>query len=371
MLDLMSKKKVMVGMSGGVDSSVAAAILLEQGYDVLGVTMQIWPDMDEDRKQVEGGCCSLSAVDDARRVANTLGIPYYVMNFKEIFEDKVINYFKDEYLKGRTPNPCIACNRHVKFDAMLKKAVGMGIEYIATGHYGIIEYNESKNRYLLKKSKTDKKDQTYALYTLTQEQLSHTLMPIGEYEKERVREIAKEIGLTVATKPDSQEICFVDDNDYGRFIEENTNKKIKSGDFVDSCGNVLGRHKGIVYYTIGQRKGLGITFGKPMFVVAIDAKNNRVVLGDEKEVFSDTLTAADLNLISIDKLDTQINVKAKIRYSAKEADATVIPLESGRVKVIFDIPQRAVTPGQSVVFYDGDIVVGGGVIESNTIRNFK
>lgn len=361
----MSKKKVMIGMSGGVDSSVAAAVLLEQGYDVIGVTMQIWPDMNEERKKAEGGCCSLSAVDDARMVANKLGIPYYVMNFKDVFEKRVINYFKDEYLKGRTPNPCIACNRYVKFDELLQKAVAMGIDYIATGHYAIIEYDSKIERFLLKKSVTDKKDQTYALYNLTQDQLSRTLMPIGNYTKDRVREIAEELGLIVASKPDSQEICFVEDNDYGRFICENTDYKIKPGYFVDIHGNVLGRHKGIVHYTIGQRKGLGIALGKPMFVVEIDVENNRVILGDETEVFSNSLIASDLNFISIDKPVDTLRVKAKVRYSAREADANVIPLEDGKVRVDFDNPQRAITPGQSVVFYDGDVVVGGGVIEKS------
>lgn len=359
----MIKKKVMVGMSGGVDSSVAAAVLLQQGYDVIGVTMQIWPDMDEDRKKTEGGCCSLSAVDDARRVSNKLGIPYYVLNFKDTFEKKVIDYFKEEYLKGRTPNPCIACNRHVKFDAMLNKASSMGIDYIATGHYAKVGYDEKLKRFLLRKSVTDKKDQTYALYNLTQEQLSKTLMPIGEYMKERVREIAKEIGLSVATKPDSQEICFVEDNDYGRFICENTQHKIVPGNFVDTRGKVLGQHKGIVHYTVGQRKGLGIAFGRPMFVVDIDVEKNLVILGEESEIFTDSLIAGDLNFISVEDLKGEMRVKAKIRYSAKEADAVIFKVDDEKIKVVFDAPQRAITPGQSVVFYDGDVVVGGGVIE--------
>lgn len=357
------KKKVMVGMSGGVDSSVAAAVLLEKGYEVIGVTMQIWPDMPEERRKTEGGCCSLSAVDDARWVADKLGIPYYVLNFKEIFEQKVIEYFKREYLAGRTPNPCVACNRYVKFEALLKKAVSMGIDYIATGHYAKIEYDEGRKRYLLKKSVTEAKDQTYALYNLTQEQLSRTLMPIGDFTKDRVREMARDLGLIVASKPDSQEICFVEDNDYGRFIEENTDADIKPGDFIDTRGNVLGRHKGIIHYTIGQRKGLGIALGRPMFVVDIDVKNNRVVLGEETEVFSKSLLASDLNFISIDRLDGELRVTAKIRYSAKEAPALIKPADNGQVEVIFDNPQRAITPGQSVVFYDGDIVVGGGTIE--------
>jgi tRNA-uridine 2-sulfurtransferase len=358
----MSKKKVMLGMSGGVDSSVAAAILLEKGYEVIGVTLKLWQDDNEDKEQVEGGCCSLSAVDDARRVAQTLGIPYYVLNFKDLFKSKVIDDFVDEYLKGRTPNPCIVCNRYIKFEAMLDKAMSMGIDYIATGHYAKIEYDDISRRYMLKKSVTDLKDQTYALYTLTQKQLARVLMPIGDYPKDKVREMAREMGLKVANKPDSQEICFVDDNDYGRFIRENTDKKIPEGYFIDTNGKVLGRHKGIIHYTIGQRKGLGIALGRPVFVVGIDIKNNNVILGEGDDVFSKELTAYDTNFITIDNLTEPINVKAKIRYSAKEADAKIYPLEDGRVKVVFDTPQRAVTPGQAVVFYDRDFVIGGGTI---------
>ncbi len=361
----MAKKKVMLGMSGGVDSSVAAAVLLEQGYDVIGVTMQIWPDKSEESRRTEGGCCSLSAVDDARRVANKLGIPYYVLNFKDVFQEKVIDYFTNEYLKGRTPNPCIACNRFVKFGAMLDKAAAMGIDYVATGHYARIECSSELGRYLLRKSVTERKDQTYALYNLTQDQLARTLMPIGHYTKDQVREMAIELGLSVASKPDSQEICFVEDNDYGKFITENSHCEIIPGDFVDTKGNVLGRHKGIVHYTIGQRKGLGIALGRPMFVVDIDVEKNRVVLGDETEVFDQALLADDLNFISIDALDKPIRVKAKIRYSSKEADATVYPETDDTARVVFDSPQRAITPGQSVVFYDGDIVVGGGTIRQS------
>lgn len=359
-----SKKKVMIGMSGGVDSSVAAAILLEKGYDVVGVTMQIWPGVAEERQKTEGGCCSLSAVDDARRVADKLGIPYYVMNFKDVFKEKVIDYFTDEYIKGRTPNPCIACNRYVKFEALMQKAVAMGMDYIATGHYARIEYDSILKRYLLKKSVTESKDQTYALYTLTQEQLSRTLMPVGDFTKDRIRIMAKELGLSVATKPDSQEICFVEDNDYGRFICENTDYNAIPGNFTDTKGNVLGRHKGIIHYTIGQRKGLGMAFGKPMYVAAIDKERNTVVLGEGNEVFSDTLLAEDLNFIAFEKLDAPKRVKAKIRYSAQESCANIIPLENGDVKVIFETPQRAITPGQSVVFFDDDTVLGGGVIKN-------
>lgn len=358
----MSKKKVMLGMSGGVDSSVAAAILLEQGYDVIGVTLQIWPDKDEQRQKTEGGCCSLSAVDDARRVADTLGIPYYVINFKDLFQNKVINYFIDEYLNGRTPNPCIVCNRYVKFEAMLDKAISMGIDYIATGHYAKIEFDDLRKRYVLKKSVTDLKDQTYALYTLTQKQLARVLMPVGDYSKDKIREMAKGLDLRVANKPDSQEICFVEDNDYGRFISQNTDQEIKEGHFIDTNGKILGKHKGIIHYTVGQRKGLGIAFGNPVFVVGIDVKNNNVILGDPDDVFSRELIANDMNFITFDRLEEPISVKAKIRYSAKEADAKIYPLDDGKVKVVFDNPQRAITPGQAVVFYDEEYVVGGGTI---------
>lgn len=361
----MSKGKVMLGMSGGVDSSVAAALLIGQGYEVIGITMQIWPDMDECRRRTEGGCCSLSAVDDARRVANSLGINYYVLNFKDVFQDKVIDYFTNEYLAGRTPNPCIACNRFVKFEALLAKAVSMGMDYIATGHYARIEYDDKAGRYLLKKSVAAGKDQTYVLYTMTQYHLARTLFPIGGFTKDQVRALASEYGLPVASKPDSQEICFVEDNDYGRFIEENTDAEIKPGYFVDRQGNILGRHRGIIHYTIGQRKGLGVSFGKPMYVAEIRPEDNTVVLGDADEVFSAGLVASDPNFISIDELRDEMRVTAKIRYSAKEAPAVIRPLDSGRVEVLFDEPQRAVTPGQAVVFYDGDIVVGGAVIEKS------
>lgn len=353
----------MLGMSGGVDSSVAAAVLLEQGYNVIGVTMQIWPDADDERKLADGGCCSLSAVYDAGKVADKLGIRYYVLNFKDAFQEKVIDYFKNEYLKGRTPNPCIACNRFVKFEALLKKAVSMGMDYIATGHYARIVYDDNTGRYLLKKSASDTKDQTYVLYTMTQEQLSRTLFPIGDLTKDKVREIALGLDLPVAHKPDSQEICFIDNNDYGRYINENTDVEIKPGYFVDRAGNILGMHKGIIHYTIGQRKGLGISLGKRTYVVAINPKDNTVVLGDDDDVYSGHLTASDLNFISIPELKDEMRVTAKIRYSAKEAAALISPLDEGRVSVIFDEPQRAVTPGQSVVFYDGDTVVGGGIID--------
>lgn len=357
------KKRVVIGMSGGVDSSVAAYLLKEQGYDVIGITMQIWQDMKQDAFEREGGCCSLSAAEDARRVCDKIGIPFYVVNFKEIFEKKVIDYFVEEYFEGRTPNPCIACNRYIKWESLLNKAKALEADYVATGHYAKVEYDENYKRYVLKKSVTIKKDQTYALYNLTQEQLGATLMPLGFYTKDVVREIAHQQHLGVASKPDSQEICFVDDNNYGRFLAERRPGAVKPGYFVDTKGNVLGEHKGIVHYTVGQRKGLGIAFGKPMFVVELIPDRNLVVLGDETEVFGKELIASDVNMILYEKLEKPIRVKAKIRYSAQEADCLVEPLEGNKIKVTFDMTQRAITPGQSVVLYDGDYVVGGGTIE--------
>ena len=354
------KEKVVVGMSGGVDSSVAAYILKEMGYEVIGITMQVWP-WDEEFAEHEGGCCSISAVNDARRVADKLGIYYYVMNFQDVFEKKVINYFVDEYVAGRTPNPCIACNKYIKFDELLRRAGLLGASYVATGHYARIEKDENTGRYLLKRSDDDKKDQTYVLYNLSQFQLAHTLMPLGGYKKDRVREIAEEIGLNVARKPDSEEICFIPDNNHGKFIKEKVPEKVHPGNFVDEKGNILGKHKGIANYTIGQRKGLGIALGKPVFVTDIIPEKNLVVLGVESDIFKDTLIANDLNFIPFENLTSEMKVTAKIRYSAKECPAVISPVDGG-VMVKFEVPQRAITKGQSVVFYDGNLVVGGGTI---------
>ena len=321
------KKKVMLGMSGGVDSSVAAAILKKQGYDVIGVTLQIWPEI-LCGPQPEGGCCSLSAVEDARKVAFQLDIPYYVLNFQDIFEKNVIKYFIEEYTKGRTPNPCIACNRYVKFEAMLNKAVSMDIDYVATGHYAKIEYDDVLGRYLLKKSATDKKDQTYALYNMNQYQLERTLFPIGDFNKEQVRQIAEELGFVVADKPDSQEICFVTDNNYAGFISSRLTEPMPPGNFVDTEGNILGRHKGIYNYTVGQRKGLGLSLGQPMYVVKLDVENNEVVLGKSGKEYSDGLIASDLNWIAFDNLNSTRKAMAKVRYSAKETEATISPIDN-------------------------------------------
>lgn len=357
----MDREKVVVGMSGGVDSSVAAYLLKEQGYDVIGVTMQIWQDEEVDVQEENAGCCGLSAVDDARRVADALDIPYYVMNFKGEFRDNVIDYFVEEYQKGNTPNPCIACNRYVKWESMLRRSLAIGAKYIATGHYARV-VKLPNGRYTLKKAVGIRKDQTYALYNLTQYQLEHTLMPVGDYSKEEVRKIAEKINVRIANKPDSQEICFVPDNDYASFIEEYTNKKIPQGNFVDINGKVLGKHKGIINYTVGQRKGLGLSLGKPAFVVEIRPDTNEVVIGDNSDVFDDTLYADNLNFTAIEKLDDKMQVEAKIRYSHRPAPCTIEMVDENTLKCVFEEPQRAITPGQAVVFYDGDMLIGGGNI---------
>lgn len=358
----MNGKKVVIGMSGGVDSSVGAYLLKEQGYDVVGVTMQIWQDEDNTVQEEHGGCCGLSAVDDARRVAWKLQIPYYVMNFKREFKDQVIDYFVDEYIRGRTPNPCIACNRFVKWESLLKRSLDIGAEFIATGHYARIEQLPG-GRYALRKSVTEAKDQTYALYNLTQYQLSHTLMPVGAYTKEEIRAIADRIHLGVAGKPDSQEICFIPDHDYAKFIKENVGTSLPEGNFVDLDGNVLGRHEGITHYTIGQRKGLNLSMKRPVFVVEIRPETNEVVIGDTQDVFSDTLRCDHVNWMAIDGLHgEEKQVSAKIRYSHKGASCMIREVGDGEVECVFEEPQRAITPGQAVVFYDGDYVVGGGII---------
>ncbi len=348
----MKPEKVVIGMSGGVDSSVAAALLKEHGYEVIGLTMVLW-DSDQ------------GAIDDAKQVCKRLGIKHYSVDFREQFKAVVIDYFVEEYQRGRTPNPCIVCNKFLKFDAMQSYAKTLGADKIATGHYAKIEFDAGCGRYLLKQANSCEKDQTYALYSLTQSQLSKTLMPLGELNsKAETREIAQKLGLDVANKADSMEICFIPDQDYVRFIESYAKKKCEPGNFVDMDGNILGRHNGIINYTIGQRKGLGVTFGKPMFVTKIDADKNTVALGEKGSEFSQELTAHKLNFIPFEELAEPIEVMAKVRYSAKPAAATVVPEGEDCVKVLFESPQRAVTPGQAVVFYDkADMsVVGGGII---------
>ena len=353
--------KVVVGMSGGVDSSVAAYLLKEQGYDVIGVTMQIWQDEDRDTQEENGGCCGLTAVDDARRVAAALDIPYYVMNFKKEFKENVMDYFVDEYLHGKTPNPCIACNRYVKWESLLTRSMAIGADFIATGHYARIEKLEN-GRSAVRRSATLAKDQTYALYNLTQDQLKKTLMPVGDYSKDQIREIAEKINIRVAHKPDSQDICFVPDGDYAAFIDENTDVKIPQGNFVTSDGTILGRHKGITHYTVGQRKGLGLALGYPAFVLEIRPETNEVVIGTKDESMTTTLRADRLNFMAIEDITEPIRVFAKIRYNHKGAWCTVEKTGEDEVLCTFEEPQRAVTPGQAVVFYDGEYVLGGGTI---------
>lgn len=355
------KKRVMLGMSGGVDSSVAALLLLRAGYDVAGVTLRLRPDEYMSGSRA-GGCCSLDDIDDARRVCYKLGIEHMVLNMTELFERDVIDYFASQYRAGLTPNPCIACNRYIKFGAMLERARALGFDYIATGHYAVIEQN-GQGRWLLKKSPAAK-DQSYVLYTMTQEELAHTLMPVGRYSKPEIRAMAEEAGLPVAHKSDSQEICFVEDDDYAGFVERYTGEKAAQGDFLDQAGNVIGRHRGVTHYTVGQRKGLGVSFGRPMYVTKIDAVHNTVTLGEEGAQYSRILEAADLRWVAFDAPAGEMETEAKVRYAASPAKAKLTPLSGGRVRAEFQEPQRAVTPGQAVVFYDGDVVLGGGTIQA-------
>lgn len=355
-------KKVVVGMSGGVDSSVAACLLKKQGYDVIGVTMQIWQDEDPEETAENGGCCGLTAVEDARKVAWSLGIPYYVMNFRKEFKAAVMDYFVDEYLHGRTPNPCIACNRYVKWEALLSRSLEIGADYIAMGHYARI-LKLPNGRYTVRNSVTAQKDQTYALYNLTQDQLARTLMPVGDFTKEEIRQMAEDMGLPVAKKKDSMDICFIPDNDYAAFIQRSAGEVPGAGNFVDKEGKILGRHKGITHYTVGQRKGLNLSMGHPVFVTGIRPETNEVVIGEGDDVFSDFLVCGGLNWMAEDGLHgEERRVMAKIRYSHKGAPCLIREREDGTVECQFETPQRAITPGQAVVFYENDHIFGGGTI---------
>lgn len=351
-------------MSGGVDSSVAAALLKEQGYDVVGVTMNLFSlPKDYCRSEKLKSCCGWKATEDAHQVALSLGISHYVVDFRKPFEKSVITDFCEEYAQGRTPNPCIRCNQHIKFDVLLKKMKALEADYFATGHHARIEYDKKNVRYILKKGKDRKKDQSYFLYAMTQKQLSRTLMPIGDLTKEEVRKKAQSFDLPVAERPESQEICFVPDNDYVGFLQSRIPGAFRPGPVIDSENRTLAEHKGIVHFTIGQRRGMGISAPYPLYVLSILSERNTIVVGPEKELYGRTLMASRLNMISFEKITELLKVKARIRYKHKEEQALVTPLDSDKVRVEFERSQRAIAPGQSVVFYDGDTVVGGGIID--------
>ena len=353
-------EKVLIAMSGGVDSSVAAYLMKQRGCDCVGVTMRPFSNDDIGLSR-EKSCCSLDDVQDARSVAAKLAIPYYVFNFTGDFKAQVIDRFTSAYACGQTPNPCIDCNRYLKFERLYERAQLMGRDAVVTGHYARI--GQEGGRWVLKKALDASKDQSYVLYSLTQEQLAHTRLPLGEFEKTDTRRIAEELGFFNARKPDSQDICFVPDGDYAAFIERTTGKTYPEGNFVDEQGNVLGRHRGIIHYTIGQRRGLGIAAETPLYVKRIDPERNEVVLCRDEALYSRALTAKELNWMAFETPPDSFRASAKIRYRHAEQPCTVKALPGGRVAVEFDEPQRAATPGQAVVFYDGDTVLGGGVIE--------
>lgn len=353
-------EKAIIAMSGGVDSSVAALLMQQAGYECVGATMQLFHNEDAGIPR-EKSCCSLSDVQDAKLVSAKLGMLHYVFNFSDRFRADVMQRFADCYAHGATPNPCIDCNRFLKFDAMVQRMHEMQFDYVVTGHYARVEYDTASGRYLLRKAVDDSKDQSYVLYSLTQEQLAVVRFPLGGYHKSEIRAIAEQNGFVNARKKDSQDICFVPDGDYAGFLERFTGKHDCPGEFVDQEGHVLGEHRGIIHYTIGQRKGLGISAGRPLYVCGIDTAHNRVILGENSDLFSDFLTAEDVNLISVPSLETPMRVHAKIRYRHTEQPATAW-MEDGRLHVKFDAPQRAITRGQAVVLYDGDTVVGGGTI---------
>lgn len=352
--------KVLVAMSGGVDSSVSVKLLLDEGYDVAGATMRLYSNEDIGLDKTRT-CCSLNDVEDARFVAFKLGIDFHVFNFSDDFKHYVIDNFVDTYLAGGTPNPCIECNKHLKFAKFYERAKLLGFDHIATGHYATREFDEKSGRWLLKRSPDRSKDQSYVLYSMTQEQLAHTLFPVGEMHKDKIRDIAEENKLINADKPDSQDICFIPDGDYAGFITKRCGEQ-QSGDIVLSDGTKLGKHKGLIHYTIGQRKGVGISYSEPLFVVTKDMEHNRLIMGKADEVYSDNLVAGDVNFIPFDTLTEPITCTSQTRYHQKDAECTVSPMNDGKVLVTFKEPHKAISKGQAVVFYDGEYVIGGGTI---------
>ena len=355
----MDQKRVLIGMSGGVDSAAAAVLLQQAGYEAVGCTLRLYTNEDIGQ---EGTCCSLEDVEDARSVAVRLGMDFFAFNFSAMFRRCVMDDFVSNYRAGRTPNPCIQCNRHIKFDALLRRADELGIDYIATGHYARVAYDADSGRWQLLRGKDLRKDQSYVLYPLTQEQLSRLKMPVGEYEKSEIRAIAEERRLVNAHKKDSQDICFIPDGDYTAFLKQYGGVELIPGDFVDTDGKVLGRHKGLECYTTGQRRGLGVSADRPLYVLRKDGHTNTVVLGDESELYSRTVWVEDFNWVSLAPAAEPVAVTAKTRYSQNEAPALLYPEENGLVRVVFEQPQRAVTAGQALVAYQGDAVVGGGTI---------
>lgn len=362
MINQSKKKTVFVGMSGGVDSSVVAGLMKEQGHDVVGVTMCFNITHPNSKKP---SCCGVDGIEDARRAAQVLGIPHYIFNFAEDINHHIIDNFTSEYLNGRTPNPCVQCNRHLKFGSLFDKVRGLGADYLATGHYAKIKFNAARECFELKKGDDQFKDQSYFLYSIKKETLPHIFFPLGDMTKFQVRDLARKYGLANAEKPGSQDICFIPETGYKKFIEDRVGKEAMiQGPFKDEEGNIVGTHKGVAYYTIGQRDGLGIALGRPMYVYKIDKETNTVYVGNETRLLSKGLVADQINFVSAASPTEKIDIKVKIRYNSPEVEAQLTPNTDGKVQVVFKTPQRSVTPGQSVVFYRDDVVIGGGIIEA-------